>query len=287
MRLHADFKPLVVPAVAVEDTMNKSIAKNFPSRPRVARAVLMAGALLALGLAQSAKADYIYTYTGNAFTYWTEGFDATNVSGSITLASPLPPDTVLDLTPPASPILPTGFEFTDGEFTMRSGTPFLVLDGSFLATGSTGSIIHWCVCLSGSAASLATSWILPDQAYLCGSAVRANQDFSYQYKSPTEPQGFQAGNLDSPGTWTESESGPAGVPEPTTIGLTALGGAILLLARRRQRQNHRATRRDRTPPANWACGAWRSCVGWLFREPKIELPNIRGARTWAEFSSQF
>ena len=39
-------------------------------------------------------------------------------------------------------------------------------------------------------------------------------------------------------------------PEPTTIGLTALGGAFLLLALRRKQQNHMATRTDRTPPAH-------------------------------------
>ena len=39
-------------------------------------------------------------------------------------------------------------------------------------------------------------------------------------------------------------------PEPTTIGLTALGGAFLLLALRRKQQNHMATRTDGTPPAH-------------------------------------
>jgi hypothetical protein len=36
-------------------------------------------------------------------------------------------------------------------------------------------------------------------------------------------------------------------PEPNTIGLAALGGAILLLAQRRKQPNHIATRTDRTP----------------------------------------
>jgi hypothetical protein len=42
----------------------------------------------------------------------------------------------------------------------------------------------------------------------------------------------------------------AEVPEPGTIGLTALGGAILLFAMRRKQRNRLAARTDRTTPAH-------------------------------------
>lgn len=47
-----------------------------------------------------------------------------------------------------------------------------------------------------------------------------------------------------------SEITVSSVPEPGGLGLTVLGGAFLLLARRRKQQNHMATRTDRTPPAH-------------------------------------
>jgi hypothetical protein len=49
---------------------------------------------------------------------------------------------------------------------------------------------------------------------------------------------------------SELTVGGGAVPEPTTIGFTALGGAFLLLALRRKQQNHMATRTDGTPPAH-------------------------------------
>jgi preprotein translocase subunit SecG len=58
--------------------MNKSIAKNFLSRSPFVRAILIAVTLLAIGLAQSAKANTItYTYTGNPFSYVGTGPDVT------------------------------------------------------------------------------------------------------------------------------------------------------------------------------------------------------------------
>ena len=49
--------------------MNTVTAKNFRSRLGAARAVLLiAGALFAMELAPSAKADTVYTYTGNDYT---------------------------------------------------------------------------------------------------------------------------------------------------------------------------------------------------------------------------
>jgi PEP-CTERM motif-containing protein len=43
---------------------------------------------------------------------------------------------------------------------------------------------------------------------------------------------------------------PSEIPEPGTIGLTALGGALLFLARRRKQRNVRATQTARTTPAH-------------------------------------
>ncbi|MGA2269602.1 MAG: PEP-CTERM sorting domain-containing protein [Bryobacteraceae bacterium] len=74
------------------------------------------------------------------------------------------------------------------------------------------------------------------------------QDTSIGYLDcfPNNPQNWQF-----PQYAISSELTVGGAtPEPGTIALTALGGAMLFLARRRKQQYHMATRTDRAPPAH-------------------------------------
>lgn len=234
--------------------MNKSSVKELLSRPRIARAAVMAGALLTIGLAQFARAgDITYTYTGNPFAYNPEGPpDATNVSGSFTLTSPIPPDTTLTIFFPRgattasggyanSPVM-TGYYFTDGqEIWTPANNENPNNESQFvLITDANSDIVFWSIFVDSPDGNLGTS----SNAPCCSNAVDGSSEFPggnpYVY-------GFVSIYGD-PGTWTESSA--AGVPEPTTIGMTVLGGAILFLARRRKQQNHKATQTDRTPPAH-------------------------------------
>jgi hypothetical protein len=99
---------------------------------------------LVMGLcffAASARADTIYTYTGNPFTVLS-GLDVCppvcNISGSFTLASP--PATNL----PFAAIAPTAFSFTDGSITLTGGGSRFEV-----ATDSRGDISFWDIALGG------------------------------------------------------------------------------------------------------------------------------------------
>ena len=77
------------------------------------------GAVLAFAVTeQAAKADIIYTYTGQPFSYVGyagTGPDVTNVSGFFTLSSSLAPDTTYDLLPDTvSGGTVIDYDFTDG-----------------------------------------------------------------------------------------------------------------------------------------------------------------------------
>src|SRR5262249_12273744 len=106
-------------------------------------AVLLACGVFVLGLAPSARADAIYTYTGNPF------FPSSNfvgnyacppecrVTGSFTVPQPLPvnlPGLVVEPEPV------TSFSFTDGNPTWMNTNA-----GAFFGVGtdSTGAIIEW------------------------------------------------------------------------------------------------------------------------------------------------
>src|SRR5215471_5063071 len=78
-----------------------------------------------------------YQYTGNPFTevvgaYTTSDF----VSGTVTLADPLAPNTAL------TSVSPTAFTFSDGVQTFTNLSPSVDFSFTF-ATGPTGAIILW------------------------------------------------------------------------------------------------------------------------------------------------
>ena len=100
---------------------------------------------LVLGLclfAASARADTIYTYTGNPFTDFfgvdscTNSVGECSISGSFTLAAALPPNL------PVTVLTPLKFSFTDGVNTINNKNQ----DGTLqmlIATGPGGQILDW------------------------------------------------------------------------------------------------------------------------------------------------
>jgi hypothetical protein len=99
------------------DFLSRSNSGDIPMK--ITPWPLLPGLVMGLCLfAASARADTIYTYTGNPFTVFS-GLDACppvcNISGSFTLASPLAANL------PFEAITPTAFSFTDGSVTVTEG----------------------------------------------------------------------------------------------------------------------------------------------------------------------
>jgi hypothetical protein len=200
--------------------INKSTAKNFLSRSRVARAVLLAGALLTLGVAQSARADTMYTYTGQAFSY--RGGPGTQVTGSFTVSSPLGSSTTQTLTPASLGGTITSYDFTDGSTVWDLGN-YVGVSGGLnpfdnsqfsITTDASGKITSWFLNIYSPVGLITT-------CNTCNSGG-AYDDTSVFYN-------YDGYNFNSPGTWSDP---PAAMPEPTsglllTTGLLGLGIMVL------------------------------------------------------------
>jgi hypothetical protein len=180
--------------------------------------------LLAVGPTQSAWADVTYTYDGNPFSYVGTGPDVTNVSGSFTVASFLPANTTLTLTPYTVGGTITSLDFTDGRsiwgiddyvtHSDQAGSNPVGIDSLFsVTTDATGEIVSWYFNILSTTGLInswnSPSWDSPISGYVVG-------DGSQQWYN------YNAGNLNAPGTWTVS-----GIPEPATIILLTLGGLVL------------------------------------------------------------
>lgn len=181
---------------------------------------LLPGLVMGLCLfAASARADTIYTYTGNPFTVFS-GLDACppvcNISGSFTLASPLAANL------PFEAITPTAFSFTDGSVTVTEGASE---GGRFeVATDSGGNISFWEIALGSGQ---------PFGPGVCTSLdtvrdpIGSPQDNSINVVCSTDaPIGTALVNS-NPGSWSSST-----VPEPGTlilvgIGLLGIAGTVL------------------------------------------------------------
>jgi hypothetical protein len=173
--------------------------------------------MLWTGLATSgAKADIIYTYTGNAFTTNNTGDSSiTNITLWFTTASLIPDNTstfsLCDLCGPPEDILQ--YYMSDGVDSVMGTTG---LEG-YVSTDSNGNITNWEA--QAVAVTNGTSWYL--STYGTGGDSTS--------LSPSGPIGTYASNTTS-GSWAEAFD----APEPSTFALLALGGAILAFAKRQR-----------------------------------------------------
>ena len=109
---------------------------------------LLAFFLIAIFLAPSASADTIHTYTGNAFDSFPGNFacpPVCKITGSFTLAQPLPPNLSFVT------IFPKFFSFTDGAVTLTPNNSFPFIFQPFMefSTDSTGAITTWDIRIQG------------------------------------------------------------------------------------------------------------------------------------------
>jgi hypothetical protein len=157
-------------------------------------------------LATSAKADEIYTYTGNHFTYVNPPGDGSvvytgsdYVSVTLDFATELP-DNLTFLTE----VSPLSFSFSDGYQTITN-TSYGGNYASFvqMATSDTGLITSWSVGISigGEIESRILTYNYPAQ-------VSDFAEYSYYGHDAS------GGNRNDPGIWTSFSTDPVGVPGP-------------------------------------------------------------------------
>lgn len=188
--------------------------KNFLRSLSISAAMVV----FAAALAPLAHADTIYTYTGQAFTQFNNGYTCQSqygecgIAGWFSFTSPLGDDF-------SGTVTPLAFSFTDGTQTFSSdpsspnystafdeGTPGVIS----LTTDANGNIQYWdfSVDLNSN-----TAWNLQSLAGAGGS-----EDLATAYTSGP------AKNVDAPGTWTETDT----TPEPATWSLMGAGVLALL-----------------------------------------------------------
>lgn len=155
------------------------------------------------------KANVVYTYTGNNFTFHTSPYTATDhVSIELEFLSALAPNL------PLGAVAPVSFSFNDGHQTITStvfGELFLV------STNPSGAISEWDLAGCGNIGCV--------HVVLSRNIVGNVRD-----DGQLVPQGASEGIVDNnPGVWTVSV-----VPEPSTMAITAVGLAGLGWCRRRR-----------------------------------------------------
>jgi hypothetical protein len=194
-----------VAKVEILDNMKTFTAESFLSPLRAARAVLLAGALFAMGLVPSAKAGTIFTYTGNNYTtcggtYCTGGPYALSVAFTTTLMG----SSLANLPYTDISATITSFTFTDGSgLTLHSN-----LQSLDISTNASGNISTWLIGACGTTCDtqMQTNWHSPF-GFIPGA------DFSETTAGFAGNFGFISSD---PGSWGRT-------PEPSTFVLLAIG----------------------------------------------------------------
>jgi hypothetical protein len=167
--------------------------------------ILMLFLLLAALLPSNARADTVYTYTGNPFTTTTGCPPLCDVTGSFDVATPLAPNLNL------AAVTPVSFDLSAGTISLTSGSDLLIVN-----TDSSGAISAWVWQVIGPANG--------EQARILteGGFGIASDDVRFG-SNPAPFVGPILGIVsDSPGSWASGPGGTA-VPEPSSLSLLAAG----------------------------------------------------------------
>ena len=173
---------------------------------------LLAFSLVAIFLAPSASADTIYTYTGNAFDSFPGNFacpPVCKITGSFTLAQPLPPNLSFVT------IFPKFFSFADGAVTLTPNNSFPFIFQPFMefSTDATGAITEWAIRITGDP-------FLGFPRLFSSNVGGVGGDATVRFLT------LEAGNTNNPGVWSETTT----IPEPSCFllllaGLVCIAGA--------------------------------------------------------------
>lgn len=187
--------------------------------------------LVMAGMIGSARADAIYQYVGNDFTFGDGPYTTTDaVTGTITLSAALA-DNLSD-----AAATPLSFSFSDGVQTISStnasGSSFT------LSTNANGQITGWFISL----AIPSPSNVGPVVNSIVSNSTAGDNGDMYEclvtgQTGCTFAAFYEGLNDNLPGTWTELASA---VPEPSTWAMMLLGFAGLgFMAYRRKNNNNK------------------------------------------------
>jgi len=209
---------------------------------KMSKLFLAASFMSLISLATPAFADTTYTYSGNPFTTFQGTYSCPSecsITGSFTLASPLPANLAL------ATISPSSYEFTDGSgafLTNLNSEAVYQPNAFYVSTDASGNIIAWEVTIQSDTATngIYTSYDATYNPY----SIYGNADVATAETSPqagldilqvccTGAAVLQADY--TPGVWTESTtaSDPTPTPEPGSYLLLGIGllGLVALAAR--------------------------------------------------------
>ena len=195
---------------------------------------ILGGLLIAAGAGPALADVYTYTYTGQDYQYARGAYTTSErVTGSVTLASPLPANLSFIsgnlIYPVAVSVL--SFSFSDGLQTITDASPGLYTTIFEFATDAAGAPDEWQIVLEQSAVSGSTVYYNGITAgYLTAGFTEdlGSYDALGGGGGPNE-----AYNQDDPGTWTLPVSQ---TPEPGSLMLAATGAVGVMLAGVRRRQ---------------------------------------------------